>query len=81
MLSRQYHIILSLCDRFGKWEVSDTWSASRGPDPVFEYKAFRSNVLDNLTATVFSKPLCEVLHDQRFFNGIGNYLRAEIIYR
>eukprot|EP01104_Vermistella_antarctica_P010979 TRINITY_DN2997_c0_g1_i1.p1 TRINITY_DN2997_c0_g1~~TRINITY_DN2997_c0_g1_i1.p1 ORF type:complete len:432 (-),score=50.98 TRINITY_DN2997_c0_g1_i1:131-1426(-) len=29
----------------------------------------------------FDKPICELLLDQRHFNGIGNYLRAEILYR
>ena len=48
---------------------------------MFEYKDFRANVLENLSLSVFNKALCELLHDQKFFNGIGNYLRAEIIYR
>lgn len=29
----------------------------------------------------FDSPICEVLLDQRYFNGIGNYLRAEILGR
>ena len=28
-----------------------------------------------------TRPICEVMLDQRFFNGIGNYLRAEILHR
>ncbi|XP_045864056.1 endonuclease 8-like 1 isoform X2 [Meles meles] len=39
------------------------------------------NVLRNLADKVFDQPICEALLDQRFFNGIGNYLRAEILYR
>jgi formamidopyrimidine-DNA glycosylase len=42
---------------------------------------FRSNVLQNLNASAFSKPICEVLLNQKYFNGIGNYLRAEILHR
>ena len=57
------------------------WSKDRAPDPMFEYEEFRSNVLDNLTDRIFNKPLCEVMHNQKYFNGIGNYLRAEIIFR
>ena len=57
------------------------WSKGRAPDPMFEYEEFRSNVLDNLTDRIFDKPLCEVMHNQKYFNGIGNYLRAEIIFR
>lgn len=41
----------------------------------------RENVLRNLEDKVFDRPICEALLDQRFFNGIGNYLRAEILYR
>ena len=42
---------------------------------------FRNNVLQNLEAAAFNKPICEVLLNQKYFNGIGNYLRAEILYR
>jgi len=76
-------MVLSFVDvrRFGRWELTDTWSKERGPDPMFEYKDFRSNILDNLEDKIFVKPLCEVMHNQKYFNGIGNYLRAEIIFR
>lgn len=75
--------ILNFVDtrRFGKWELSDQWSKDRGPDPMFEYENFRENVLSNLSQPVFNKPICEVLLNQKYFNGIGNYLRAEILYR
>ncbi|XP_031551308.1 endonuclease 8-like 1 [Actinia tenebrosa] len=76
-------MVLSFVDvrRFGRWETKDSWSENRGPDPILHYEAFRDNVLNNLENPVFNKPLCEVMHDQKYFNGIGNYLRAEIIYR
>lgn len=67
--------------RFGSWKAGESWSARRGPDPTFDHSAFCSNVIDNLEKAKFKKPLFEVLMDQRYFNGIGNYLRAEIIYR
>ena len=38
-------------------------------------------MLENLEKSVFNKPICEVLLNQKYFNGIGNYLRAEILYR
>ena len=38
-------------------------------------------MLRNLADKAFDRPICEALLDQRFFNGIGNYLRAEILYR
>ncbi|XP_035755406.1 endonuclease 8-like 1 [Egretta garzetta] len=46
--------------------------------PVF---CCRENVLKNLDDKAFDKPICEALLNQKFFNGIGNYLRAEILYR
>ena len=65
--------------RFGKWKQGLVWSDNRGPDPTTEYKAFWDNVMTNLTK--LKKPLYEMLMDQKYFNGIGNYLRDEIIFR
>ena len=31
--------------------------------------------------SAFNKAICETLLNQKYFNGIGNYLRAEILYR
>lgn len=42
---------------------------------------FRENVLFNLSDKAFDRPICEALLNQKYFNGIGNYLRAEILYR
>ncbi len=67
--------------RFGKWKVSDTWSINRGPDPTIDYESFYNNVIDNLDKAAFNHPIHTVLMNQKYFNGIGNYLRAEILYR
>uniref|UniRef100_A0ABI7ZYI4 DNA-(apurinic or apyrimidinic site) lyase n=1 Tax=Felis catus TaxID=9685 RepID=A0ABI7ZYI4_FELCA len=76
---------LALCfvdiRRFGHWDIGGEWQPGRGPCVLLEYEQFRENVLRNLADKVFDKPICEALLDQRFFNGIGNYLRAEILYR
>lgn len=66
--------------RFGKWKWGD-WNKDRGPDPTTEYFLFCNNILQNLHKRAFDKPIYEVLMNQRYFNGIGNYLRAEILYR
>mmetsp|Transcript_108026 Transcript_108026/g.304342 ORF Transcript_108026/g.304342 Transcript_108026/m.304342 type:complete len:295 (+) Transcript_108026:61-945(+) len=80
--------VLSFVDqrRFGAWRCmkSPDWPADRGPDPVKEHSAFRLGVIAAVAARpeLFdSKPICQVLHDQSIFNGIGNYLRAEILCR
>ncbi|XP_005994967.1 endonuclease 8-like 1 isoform X2 [Latimeria chalumnae] len=67
--------------RFGSWEVNGMWQRDRGPCIMFEYENFRANVLKNLSDKAFDKPICEALLNQKYFNGIGNYLRAEILYR
>jgi endonuclease VIII-like 1 len=67
--------------RFAKWSWGD-FNGDRGPDPLTDFDKFSRNVLDNYkTVRDFKKPLCEVLMNQTWFNGIGNYLRAEILYR
>ncbi|NXT51293.1 NEIL1 Endonuclease, partial [Pluvianellus socialis] len=67
--------------RFGSWRLGGAWQPGRGPCVLSEYQAFRENVLKNLDDKAFDKPICETLLNQKFFNGIGNYLRAEILYR
>lgn len=74
---------LSLVDvrRFARWQWAEGWSDNRGPDPVEDWSAFVSNILTNMDKNEFKKPIYEVLMNQEYFNGIGNYLRAEILYR
>lgn len=67
--------------RFGKWKFGEEWSSNRGPDPTLEFQNFITNIKTNLHTKAFEKPICEVLMNQKYFNGIGNYLRAEILYR
>lgn len=68
--------------RFGKWKWTTDWSFNRGPDPTTEFEAFRRNIYDvGFTKALFQQPIHVVLMNQQYFNGIGNYLRAEILYR
>lgn len=69
--------------RFGSWHVTDSWGSQeeRGPDLMLELELAKSNITDHLHLRTFDSPICEVLLDQRFFNGVGNYLRAEILHR
>ena len=76
--------VLSFVDsrRFGSWQiVDDGWGDKRGPDIIDEYDAFKKNIFENLQQSAFHQPICECLLNQEYFNGIGNYLRAEILYR
>lgn len=67
--------------RFGKWKWANDWSSNRGPDPTTDHELFKKNILENLHKPEFSKPIHLVLMNQKYANGIGNYLRAEILYR
>ena len=64
--------------RFGK-SISNNWNPLRGPDIFNEEQLFKSNILENKNHRDFTKPAHIVLMNQRWFNGIGNYLRAEIL--
>ncbi|XP_059802143.1 endonuclease 8-like 1 isoform X2 [Hypanus sabinus] len=50
-------------------------------EEVPKHAHLRQNVLSNLSDKAFDKPICEALLNQKYFNGIGNYLRAEILFR
>lgn len=67
--------------RFARWKWSEGWSANRGPCPLTQTESFVKNVVYNLHKKAFSQPIHLLLMDQQYFNGIGNYLRAEILFR
>ena len=81
--TKQEGMVLSFVDyrRFGRWELTSDWGKERGPCLITEYELFRKNVLGNLKDKAFNRPICEAMLNQKFFNGIGNYLRAEILFR
>ena len=63
-----------------KYKLGGFTGIKRGPDPMKEFDKFKSNILQNIDNKSFNKPICEVLLDQKYFNGIGNYLRSTILY-
>ncbi len=52
----------------------------RGPDSTKDFNVFKQNILNNLDKKDFDKPIYEVLLNQKYFNGIGNYIRSTILY-
>ena len=77
---------LNLIDirKFAKWRFDEDWSKNRGPCPVSEFDLFNSQLskaISGKTNYFLKRDISEVLLDQKYFNGIGNYLRAEILYR
>ena len=63
--------------RFGKGDYRG-WAPHRGPDPYDEFEVFKNNIYINMQKKILSKPISEILMNQNYFNGVGNYLRAEI---
>ena len=76
--------ILGLYDvrRFAKWSWND-FDQRRSPCIFHETTSFREKLISNwYTHKDFKKNrLCEIMMNQGWFNGVGNYLRAEILYR
>lgn len=68
--------------RFAKWSWTEGWDKNRGPCPLTEHTEFRKHIKEKLTKHRYKDaPLNELLMNQSFFNGIGNYLRAEVLQR
>lgn len=57
------------------------FTSKRGPDPTKNFEDFKDNIYINIDKKTFNKPIGEALLDQKYFNGIGAYLTAEIIGR
>lgn len=68
--------------RFGTWRPGKGFSPKKGPDPVFEFNEFKENIKNEIVRNKinFSQCIYNIMMDQRLFNGIGNYLRATILY-
>ena len=74
---------LALVDfrRFSRWKWVEGWSGNRGPCMLTEWDDFVNNLKNNSNKKIFDKPIYELMLDQKYFNGLGNYLRAEILDR
>lgn len=76
------YLVLHDVRRFAKWKWVNDWNKGRGPCPLTEYNLFQNHLKENwFSSKAFTVPVNELLLNQGYFNGIGNYLRAEILYR
>jgi len=57
------------------------FNTKRGFDIIKDFDKFKDNILNNLGNKIFEKSICEVLLDQRYFDGVGAYLCSEILGR
>jgi endonuclease VIII-like 1 len=57
------------------------WDTNRSPDIVFQHNDWRDLLYEKRRIAYFDRPIFDILTDQRFFNGIGNFSRSEILAR
>jgi formamidopyrimidine-DNA glycosylase len=73
------HLVLIDTMRMASFSrVADFDRRKRGPDPVLEWDAFAQNVRDGVASRRLHGEIGSALLDQAYFNGVGNYLRAEL---
>ena len=76
------YLVLHDVRRFAKWKWSEGWNPGRGYCPLTEFNQFSLDIRVRWAKhKVFNTPLNEILMNQALFNGVGNYLRSEILYR
>lgn len=80
--SKQGVLVMHDIRRFAKWKNRD-WNKDRGPDPISENQQFKENILKHVKTNkqLQTHPLHQILLNQKWFNGVGNYLVAEILGR
>lgn len=66
---------------FSRWKKVDKVSKDRSPCPMQELDDYTQYYNESVTKFLkrSKKPIYENLMNQKYFNGIGNYLRAEIL--
>lgn len=64
-----------------KYRIGSKFTGTkRGPDPTKDFERFKENIYQNIHKKDFDKPVYETLLNQKYFSGIGNYLRSTILY-
>lgn len=63
------------------WRWCGEWDKNRSPDVYQEHEEWKKFIYQNRNIAYFKRSVFDVMADQRFFNGIGNFLRTEILYR
>ena len=68
--------------KFAKVTIRDDWNDKRSSCPVKEHLEFTRELQTHINDKIFKKlTIGEALLRQEYFNRIGNYLRAEILFR
>ena len=67
--------------RYAKWNENSYFNPDKGPCPYKTPAEFEENILLSLHLKTFSHPIYEILLNQKYFNGVGNWMRAVLLYR
>ncbi|CAL6067179.1 Formamidopyrimidine-DNA_glycosylase [Hexamita inflata] len=78
MQSSSYYLSLMSDSPESVYYSNSSFDQLRSPDPVFEFDLFKQNLLSQQSTQT---PICTFLLNQRFFNGVGNYIRCELLHR
>jgi len=80
--SLNYDDQLSFVDprRFGTWKPIQTWHPNRGPDVITSPALVKQHMEKLLMHKDRLKSAPAMLLNQFWFNGIGNYLRSDLLY-
>lgn len=74
-------LLLHDARHFAKWSWKENWSSNRGPDVVTEHELFKQNLYDGYGSKEFETyTVASMMMSQKWFSGIGNYLRSTILY-
>ena len=63
-----------------KYRIGGFKGVKRGPDITKDFDKFKLNIFQNIDSKIFDNPICDVLLNQTYFNGIGNYIRSTILH-
>jgi uracil-DNA glycosylase len=74
-------LVLKDAMKMAKWAPAADFDRKRGPDPIDEHAAFVENVTAAVSQRRLTGEISAALLNQQFFNGVGNYLRAELLHR
>lgn len=66
--------------RFAKWRIDNNWKQDRSPDIMYERNEWVLNYNKRIK-TLGHVSIYELLMNQKLFNGVGNYIRAEVLYK
>lgn len=65
--------------RFAKWRWG-SFNLDRSPCIMESFPEFKSNLINNLNHKDFDQSISEILMNQKWFNGMGNYLRSTVLF-